>query len=282
MDLFAHLLIGALVGTHMATWGMYKDSIHEGFTWSTYLRSIVVATTLGAGVYAFGSAGYFTPFDMSQAYNWAILFGLLYVLERGVVEFYKVFLRDEDQSKYFIPMQFHINGRVIKNRGVRSVIAVVYAGAVLGILYAIYAFSKMNHGMSGLLVVLTIGSIGGWVSAFGGAWKDAPIEGFETFKFFRSPAIALTWAFALSLLTTNYLLIALPALGYTVASIETYKTFFFPSRPRGKFAGKPILYPEMLEKRKRFVPAYVAIWIFVITSWVLALTRPHSGLINLG
>ena len=34
---------------------------------------------------------------------------------------------------------------------------------------------------------LTVGALGGWYSAFGGAWKDAPIEGFQLFKFFRSP-----------------------------------------------------------------------------------------------
>ena len=270
------MLVGLMVGTHMATWGMYKDSIHEGFTWSTYLRSVVVATLLGASIQ------YIAPFDMSQASNWVILFGLIYVLERGLVEFYKVFIRDEDQSKYFIPMQFHINGRVIKNRPIRTAIAVAYAGAVLAIIYGIDALSRANLGYSGPVIVLLIGSIGGWVSAIGGAWKDAPIEGFETFKFFRSPLIALSWSFALSLLTSNYLLIALPALGYTVATIETYKTFFFPSRPRGKFAGKPILFPGMLRTRYRFVPVYVAIWIFVVTAWVLALTRPHHGLVVLG
>ena len=40
------------------------------------------------------------------------------------------------------------------------------------------------------LTVVTVGGFFGWISAFGGAWKDAPIEGFETFKFFRSPGVA--------------------------------------------------------------------------------------------
>lgn len=275
MDVLFSSAIGLLVGIHVATWGMYKDSIHEGLTWSTYVRSPAVATILG------GLVQIVHPFDMSSPSSWAILFGLIYVLERGVVEFYKVFLRDEDQSKYFIPMQFHINGRVIHDRPVRSLIAAAYAAAVLGIIYGVHQLSRLDHGLSGPLVVLTIGSIGGWVSAFGGAWKDAPIEGFETLKFFRSPLIALIWAFALSLLTSNYILIALPALGYTVATIETYKTFFFPSRPRGKFAGKPIVYPGMLRRRLAFVPAYVTVWIFVITVWVLALIHPHQGLVTL-
>jgi hypothetical protein len=48
------------------------------------------------------------------------------------------------------------------------------------------------------------------------------------------------------------------SLGFTIATLETYKTFFFPSKPRGKFAGKPILYPDMLERRKPFAVLYAA------------------------
>ena len=33
------------------------------------------------------------------------------------------------------------------------------------------------------------------------------------------------------------------SIGYERATAETYKTFFFPSKPRGKFAGKPVLFP---------------------------------------
>ena len=47
MDLAVALLVGLLAGTHTATWGMYKDAPHEGFTVGTYSRSIIVAA-LGA------------------------------------------------------------------------------------------------------------------------------------------------------------------------------------------------------------------------------------------
>jgi hypothetical protein len=110
-------------------------------------------------------------------------------------------------------------------------------------------------------MVLVIGSLGGWISAFGGAWKDAPSEGFQVLKFFRSPLLAFLYAFGLSYLTDSILAITLAATGFTVATTETYKTFFFPSKPRGKFAGRPIVYPEILNWRRRFVPLYVAIWI---------------------
>jgi hypothetical protein len=57
--------------------------------------------------------------------------------------------------------------------------------------------------------------------------------------------------------------------GFSVATIETYKTFFFPNRPRGKFAGKPIRFPEHLVTRQRFIPLYAGIWAVVLIAFVL-------------
>ena len=108
------------------------------------------------------------------------------------------------------------------------------------------------------------------LTAFGGAWKDAPVEGFETFKFFRSPGISLAWAILVAFFTDNWMYIGIAGAGYSVASIETYKTFFFPSKPRGKFAGMPVLYPDMLRKRQPFIALYAAIWLVVIVAWVVA------------
>ena len=67
-------------------------------------------------------------------------------------------------------------------------------------------------------------------------------------------------------LTRSLLLVTLAATGYTIATTETYKTFFFPSKPRGKFAGMPVRFPEMLRRRQRFVPLYVVIWAAVLAA----------------
>jgi hypothetical protein len=199
-----------------------------------------------------------------------LFFGLVYVLERGAIEFWKTFLRNEDQSKYFIPMQFAVFGRLVHGRGRRLGIGFAVAGAVIAAFLAIHFSSRAGAPPRSLLLVLLIGSTGGWISAFLGAWKDAPIEGFETLKFFRSPVAAGIYALLLSPFTTSYMLIALAALGYTIATLETYKTFFFPSKPRGKFSGKPIRFPEMLERRKRFAVVYAAIWVFMIGTFAAA------------
>jgi hypothetical protein len=268
------LTIGLLSGAHTSTWGMYKDSPHEGFTWRAYFRSIVLSALI-ALVWEAALA-----FDLAEAWARVVLFGLTYVTERGLVELYKTYLREEDQSKYFIPMQFHVMGRVIHSRGVRWSVAGAWIAAVLLVVWGLHRFQESGPGIPGWAVVLLIGSIGGWLSAFGGAFKDAPVEGFETFKFFRSPVVALLWSLLVACFSRDYLHIALCGLGYTVATIETYKTFFFPNKPRGKFAGKPILFPRFLTWRYRFAPLYAAIWVVVLLNIAAALSEPRHGLLG--
>jgi hypothetical protein len=263
MEWIIVLAVGLLAGTHTSTWGMYKDAPHEGFTWRTYVRSMVVSTVISPVAYAM------TGLDAFRIADLVVLFGIVYVAERALTEFYKVYLRDEDQSKYFIPMQFHVFGKVIRNRVTRLAVGIPHAAIVIALLFVVDWVQDWSTWPLWALA-LTVGSIGGWVSAFGGAWKDAPIEGFEWFKFFRSPVVAGLYALALSTLTGNLVLIALAAEGFTVATLETYKTFFFPSKPRGKFAGKPVHFPEMLTVRKRFVPVYVFIWITVLSGFAVA------------
>lgn len=268
------IVIGALAGTHISTWGMYKDSIHEGFTWPKYFRSTILGSILGAIVFML------LRLDLSGPGGMVVFFGVVYALERLTLELWKGFIREEDQSKYFIPMQFGIRGKPVHDRRIRWSVGI---GVVLVLGSSVWAVESLQQSYPDLpswLVLVTVGSLGGWLTAVGGAWKDAPVEGFETFKFFRSPGVTLFWAIILAYFTENWTLIGIGAAGYSVATIETYKTFFFPSRPRGKFAGKPILYPRMLRIRHFFVPIYVLIWILIVGTYLLAFQQPQQGLIG--
>lgn len=268
------LITGLGVGIHNATWGMYKDAPHEGFTWTTYFRSVVAGAVFGPFLY------WFFDLDLSHPANIFLLFGAGYTLERITMEVYKTFIRVEDQSKYFIPMQLSVFGKPVESYPLRLALGVLYVAALAAISYGIILLN--NKYQAGDLnwnpfLILLPCSVFGWVSAFGGAWKDAPLEGFETFKFFRSPGVAYFYAFIASLFTSNLLLITMCSIGFTIASIETYKSFFFLHRPRGKFQGKPILFPETLEFRKKFVPLYTAIWIAVGVCFILGLMdRPDT------
>jgi hypothetical protein len=276
MEILIVLLTGLTAGLHTSTWGMYKDSPHEGFTWPKYFRSTIAAVVFAPIVW------HFTGLDVMTPSGIFLLWGSTYLCERLVMEVWKTFLREQDQSKYFIPMQLHVFGRVVESKRDRYIAAFFYVGAIVAIAWVLITLNRMNQ--AGELnwnpyLVLLLLSIGGWISAFGGAWKDAPIEGFETFKFFRSPAVAYSWAWVAANLTDDFVVITMCGIGFTVASIETYKTFFFPSRPRGKFQGMPIDFPDMLKTRNKFVPVFIACWLFVIVAGVMAFMGEHSGLV---
>ncbi len=264
---------GLAAGLHSATWGMYKDAPHEGFSWGTYWRSPILATGIALAL------AFATDLDVTGPGGIAVLFGVTYGLERAFLEIYKTFLRDEDQSKYTIPMQFSVRGKVVESRRLRLTVGALYVMAELLILSAIYWLQHNGPAMPLLVTVFLVGSAGGWISAVGGAWKDAPVEGFLIFKFFRSPGIAFLYGIFIASLTVNHVFIFLGAIGYTVATIETYKTFFLPHRPRGKFVGKTARFPEFLRTRYRFAPLYVLIWIGVLAAGVSALAGPRSGLL---
>ena len=258
-------VVGALAGTHAAIWGMYKDAIHEGFTRRRFARSIVVGALVAVALQAAFALGIPAPTAL------VVLFGLAYAGERGAVETWKTFVREEDQSKYFIPMQLSLRGVPIASRATRLAAGVAYVAVVaLGLVL----LALLDRGRAGPLEAARTGLVGGAVGlliAIGGAWKDAPKEGFQPVKFLRSPAMTVCLALVLSALTERYLFAAVAAIGFERATVETWKTFGRPDTPRGKFAGKPIMHPDMLVRRRRFVPAYVGIWVAVLASGALAL-----------
>ncbi|HXT68333.1 MAG TPA: hypothetical protein VN700_01150 [Vicinamibacterales bacterium] len=267
--------IGMLAGLHTATWGMYKDSIHEGFFWPRYFRSPLVGIVMGI------IASVIAKPALDSAASIVSFFGVVYVLERGAVELWKTFLRNEDQSKYFIPMQFAVFGNVVQSQARRLLIGAIITSAVCGTFLVVHYGAPRLNLQDQKWTVFAIATISGWISAFLGAWKDAPVEGFQPLKFVRSPLWSGFWGLLLAHFNFSILVVMMAGLGFTIFTLETYKTFFFPSKPRGKFAGKPILYPDMLRRRQPFIALYAAIWVFVLTGFYLALTNPHAGLVSI-
>src|SRR5207237_5096934 len=119
-----------------------------------------------------------------------LLFGLAYAAERGLVEVWKTFVREEDQSKYFIPMQFSIGGVPVASRGARLAAG---AGYVLCVALCLATVARLDVAGAAPTVLRTalVGLAVGTIIAVGGAWKDAPKEGFDPLKFFRSPVMTM-------------------------------------------------------------------------------------------
>jgi hypothetical protein len=267
-------LVGLLSGTHASIWGMYKDAVHEGFALGRFCRSMIVGALCAILIETW------LRLPMDDAGTLVLLFGLSYAAERGIVEVWKTFVRHEDQAKYFIPMQFSIRGRPVEHRGIRLAAGAAYVVVVALCLGAIGLLDRA--GPPRLTTILLVGLVVGLIVAVGGGWKDAPKEGFDLVKFFRSPMMTVVWALILSRLTDSALLSAVGAIGFERATAETYKTFFFPSRPRGKFSGKPVTHPEMLRRRIYFVPVYLTIWVLVVALGALALRVPAARLAGAG
>ena len=154
-QLGAGLAIGLLSGVHAASWGMYKDAPHEGFERRKFLRSIVLGGAIGP------IAAHLMRLDPSTASGAVLLFGVAYVLERLIAEIYKTFLRQSDQSKYTIPMQFAILGRPVESRTVRVLLGAGYSGLLLGLVMLVHRYLDQAGPVSPVMVAL-VGSIGGW------------------------------------------------------------------------------------------------------------------------
>jgi hypothetical protein len=271
---FIAAIVGTFAGLHIATWGMYKDAIHEGFHLARYFRSVVV------GVAAALALEPFVGLDLTTGGGLVVFFGLVYVCERTIVEIWKTFFRDEDQSKYTIPMQFQLLKEPVKNPWLRMGVGTLCLAVVGLAAWTIDGLQGVALPIHPLVAALLVGSVGGWLTAVGGAWKDAPVEGFEGLKFFRSPLMTMSFALLLAPFTDRWLFLAMGALGYERAAVETYKTFIHSDKPRGKFAGKPVVDPSMFARRVKFAYLFAAIWVLVATAYATAWMQPSLGVMG--
>lgn len=271
MSIVIAALGGILAGTHAATWGAYKDSPYEGFRLRSYLRTVILASAISLSLALWSG-------DLLAGHTTVVaVLGAVYALERLATEWWKAILRNEDQSVYTIPMRLGFAGRPVDDKGIRYVVGGV---VVLGIAAAAAAILQLQNTFPQAppwLIVPTIGAAGGWATAMGGAWKDAPVEGFSGWKFLRSPAVATAWAIPLSVLTSNWVLLMLASGGFAVASIETYKTFFTGGRAPGKFAGRPMRH-HLPIARRRLGRLHAALWAALGVGLMASLTQPAVGI----
>ena len=164
-------------GLYTSLWGAFKDSPYEGYKPWTFPRSILFHVVIFAVLYNL------EPF--AQSFGQLKLFQMFFLvmgLERFLAELYKGFFRTEDQGKYFVPSRITFLGRHVESDPVRYAVgAVLVVGVCLvalvpGPVTSFWTFLLIAYG-TGLIVSL------------GGAYKDAPFEGFMWLKFQRSAAV---------------------------------------------------------------------------------------------
>jgi hypothetical protein len=257
---------GLFAAGHATSWGAYKDSPFEGFRWVSYVRSFVLGALVALAV------SLWLPVTTPAAA--VVLVGVTYALERLGTEWWKSIVRDDDQAAYTIPMRLGLFGRTVERPAVRYAIGAAVVGVVVAGLVGLHLLQPTLSTLPvpiGLLAMVVVGSLGGWATAVGGAWKDAPIEGFSFWKFLRSPVVATAWALPMAALTSSWPALVISSAGFAVVSIETYKTFFTRGRPPGKFAGKPMR-PVVPVVRELLAVQNAAWWL--VFAGLLALTAP--------
>lgn len=259
------LPLALVAGTHAATWGAYKDSPYEGYHPLRQVRTLLVAAI--AALVAV-STGLVDPHTVIPA------IGVVYTLERLSTEWWKTIIRIDDQSAYTIPMRLGFRGRPVDVHGVRYAVGALILLALASVGIGLRTAQMSSGGLPWWLLVPTVGGLGGWATAAGGAWKDAPVEGFSGAKFLRSPAVATTWAVPLSFLTDDWLTLCVAAGGLSVFSIETYKTFWTGGRAPGKFAEQSPRDP-MPATRRALGLLHAGAWLLFAAEALLV--SPDSG-----
>ncbi len=177
MSLPIALAVTIVSGLYTSLWGAFKDSPYEGLKPWTFPRSIVfhvVIFLVLAGLPLF--RGSFSRLSLVQ------IFFLTMGIERFVAELYKGFFRTEDQSKYLVPSRITFLGRHVGSDLLRYGAGVVLVSGVFCLLLLEY---PMRH-YSGFLITAYCT---GLLVSLGGAYKDAPFEGFKPLKFQRSAVV---------------------------------------------------------------------------------------------
>ena len=171
------LIVTILSGLYTSLWGAFKDSPYEGLKAGTFPRSICFNVAIFAVLYA-------VPTTRAQLGHLGLfqLFFLVMGAERFLAELYKGFFRSEDQSKYFVPSRITFFGRFIASDLLRYGVGALLVALVLAVMF-------IDVPISGFGAFAVTGYATGLVVSLGGAYKDAPFEGFHVLKFQRSGVV---------------------------------------------------------------------------------------------
>lgn len=177
MSFYIGLGVSIISGLYTSLWGAFKDSPFEDFKPRTFPRSIYFHIVI------FGVL-YFTPIFQAEfsALGLVQIFFLIMGLERFLAELYKGFFRTEDQAKYFVPSRITFFGKHVASDLLRYVVGTVL---VLGVFSVLLVPAPVTT----FWVFLATAYATGLLVSLGGAYKDAPFEGFKPLKFQRSGVV---------------------------------------------------------------------------------------------
>jgi hypothetical protein len=246
------IIIGFAAGLHAALYGAYKDSPQESFILRRFLRELVFATAIAAGLAMSHIVEDQSPF---------IIYLSVFTLARIVTEFWKLFLRVEPQGEYRIPTQIHWFRGVVHNPAARLLLGVGFLASIYGCYrLALLLPHNLPWQMTGVLVGLFIGI----EEALAGGYKDGTIEGFSFRKFLKSPTFGAFGGLVASYHTDNMAFLLLAAIGSMRMFNELLFKMVIPDYTPGKFKSLTGPFQEWMTRRKYFLMPYVATWMLYI------------------
>ncbi len=262
-------LVAAVSGLYTSLWGAFKDSPYEGFKPKTFPRSVYFNVVILAVLLALP-----TFHERVLGLSLFQLFFLTMGLERFLAEIYKGFFRTEDQAKYFVPSRITLFGHHVTSDIARYLVGSLIVAAVFAVVCidvsveSFFWFAVTAYG-TGLLVSL------------GGAYKDAPFEGFKPLKFQRSGVV-------LAVLSPLFFFLNDPespvSLGFLIYmngglerfAVEYYKTYI-QRNMSGKFRPDIDRHQHELETREKYHYASLAIMVGLLALYIMELRELGAG-----
>lgn len=253
MNIYLAFAVSLVSGLYTSFWGAFKDSPFEDFKPQTFPRSVYFHAVIFAALYFIPL--FHTAFVGLKLFQ---VFFLIMGLERFLAELYKGFFRTEDQGKYFVPSRITFFGKHVDSDGLRYLVGTVLVLAVFGVV-------TISIPVTSFWVFLAVAYGTGLLVSLGGAYKDAPFEGFKPLKFQRS-------GFVLAVCSPIFYFINDPAnpvtLGFLIYMngglerfvVEYYKTYIQRTMS-GKFRPDIERIQHRVDTREKF---HYGAWVIII------------------
>ena len=244
MALLVPLVTTIVSGLYTSLWGAFKDAPYEGFKAKTFPRSIYFNVAIFLPLY-------FIPYfsDRFQHLGVVQIFFLIMGIERFLAELYKGFFRTEDQAKYFVPSRITFFGRFVASDVWRY-------GAGIALVALVFSLLLLQATILQLWEFALVAYLTGLLVALGGAYKDAPFEGFKVLKFQRSAAVLVLFSPLFYYLNDPQAPVALGFLIYMNGGLERFAVEYYKTYIQRNMSGKfrpdlERIQPE-LRRRERF------------------------------
>ncbi len=259
MGVLALAATAAVSGLYTSLWGAFKDSPWEGFKPRTFPRSIL---------FSLGIAGLLLGVPILRAriagLGFVEIFFLVMGIERFLAELWKGFFRTESQEKYFVPSRITLLGHPVRSEALRLGVGVLLVALVLVVLF-------VGLPVRGFAGYLAVGYLTGLLVAGGGAYKDAPFEGFKILRFQRSGVVLAVLAPLFWWLAPDGAPAPLGLLIYMNGGLERFVVEYYKTYIQRNMSGK--FRPDLprLETRRREEFHYAGLGIVILIAALAAL-----------